>query len=336
MGSKSPLYSQVEPFSRPRDRRAVVELLQTVVPFLALASSMMFLAGRGYWWVALSLAVPASAFLVRTFIIFHDCCHGSFFRSRRANRWTGYFTGLLTLTPFERWQRSHAEHHATVGDLDRRGEGDVWTLTVAEFRAASPVRRFYYRVFRNPFVMLGLGPGLLFVLGNRWAPRDARPRERFSVHVTNAGILATLAVAHLTVGLPVFLLTQLPTFLIAATVGVWLFYVQHQYEDAYWARRSDWEPMKAALEGSSYYKLPRVLQWFTGSIGLHHVHHVQPRIPFYNLQSCQDSVPAFQQVPPLTLRRSLHSLRLRLVDEERRRMVTWSEVRAEAAAGRAS
>ena len=328
MGSKSPLYSQVEPFSRPSDRRAVMELLQTIVPFLVLSLGMMFLAARGLWWVALPLAVAAAAFLVRTFIVFHDCCHGSFFRSRRTNRWVGYLTGLLTLTPFERWQRSHAEHHATVGDLDRRGEGDVWTLTVAEFRAASPARRFHYRVFRNPFVMLGIGPALLFVIGNRWPPRDAGRREQFSVHFTNAGILGTLAVAHFTIGLPVFLLTQLPTFIIAATAGVWLFYVQHQYEDAYWARRPEWEPMKAALEGSSYYKLPRVLQWFTGSIGLHHVHHVQPRIPFYNLQRCQDSIPVLRQVPPLTLRGSLRSLRLRLVDEERHRMVTWSEVKA--------
>jgi omega-6 fatty acid desaturase (delta-12 desaturase) len=327
---KSPLYSQVEPFSRPSDRRAAVELLQTVVPFLVLAVGMMFLATRGHWWLALPLAVPAGAFLVRTFIVFHDCCHGSFFRSRRANRWVGYFTGLLTLTPFERWQRAHAEHHATVGDLDRRGKGDVWTLTVEEFRAASPFKRLYYRVFRNPFVMLGVGPGLLFVIGNRFAPRGAGRRERFSVHFTNIAILATLVIAHFAVGLPVFLLTQLPTFLIAATAGVWLFYVQHQYEDAYWARKPEWDPMTAALEGSSYYKLPRVLQWFTGSIGLHHVHHVQPRIPFYNLQWCQDSVPALQQVPPLTVRRSLHSLRLRLVDEQRRRMVTWSEVEAEA------
>ena len=337
MSPKSPLYSQVEPFSRPSDRRAAVELLQTVVPFLALAAAMMFLAGRGRWWIALPLALPASAFLVRTFIVFHDCCHGSFFRSRRANRWVGYFTGLLTLTPFERWQRSHAEHHATVGDLDRRGSGDVWTLTVAEFRAASPFMRLYYRVFRNPFVMLGVGPALLFVIGNRWPPPDAGRRERFSVHFTNAGVLATLAAAYFTVGLKVFLVTQLPTFILAATIGVWLFYVQHQYEDAYWARKPEWDPMKAALEGSSYYKLPRVLQWFTGSIGLHHVHHVQPRIPFYNLQRCQDTITAFQAVPPLTIRRSLHSLRLRLVDEEGRRMVTWAEVKAEAAAaGRAS
>ena len=285
---------------------------------------MAIAARRGHPWVTLALAVPAAAFLVRVFIIFHDCCHGSFLASRRANRALGYVAGLLTLTPFDKWQRSHAEHHATVGDLDRRGVGDVWTLTLAEYRAATLPKRLFYRVFRNPFVMLGVGPAVLFVLGNRVSGRGASTRERFSVHFTNAAIVATLLVASFTIGLKVLLLTQLPTLLLAGTAGVWLFYVQHQFEDAYWARRPAWDPMKAALEGSSYYKLPKVLQWITGSIGLHHIHHVQPRIPFYNLQRCQDAIPAFQAVPALTLRRSLDSLRLRLVDETYRRMVGWA------------
>jgi omega-6 fatty acid desaturase (delta-12 desaturase) len=276
----------------------------------------------------MALPVPAAGFLLRIFMIFHDCCHGSFFRSRRANRIVGYAAGLLTLTPFEKWQRSHAEHHATVGDLDRRGSGDVWTLTVDEFLAAPAWKRLFYRVFRNPFIMLGIGPGLLFVIGNRWPSPGASRRERFSVHFTNVGIAVTLGVAHFTVGLPIFLMTQLPTFLLAATAGVWLFYVQHQFEDVYWERRPAWEPLRAALEGSSYYKLPRALQWFTGNIGLHHIHHVQPLIPFYNLQRCQTAVEAFHAVPPLTFRDSLRSLRLRLVDEAERRMVSWAEVKA--------
>ncbi|RPJ72769.1 MAG: fatty acid desaturase, partial [Acidobacteria bacterium] len=255
--------------------------------------------------------------------------------SRRANRVVGYAAGLLTLTPFDKWQRSHAEHHATAGDLDRRGAGDVWTLTVSEYLAAPRRTRLFYRVFRNPFVMLGLGPGLLFVLGNRWPPSGGTSRERFSVHFTNVGIAAALVVAHLTIGLPTFLLIEMPTLVLAATAGVWLFYVQHQFEDAYWARRPAWQPVQAALEGSSYYKLPLVLQWITGNIGLHHVHHVQPRIPFYNLPRCQAAVPAFRDVPPLTLRRSLQSLRLRLVDESRQRMVGWAELKAELRANRA-
>jgi acyl-lipid omega-6 desaturase (Delta-12 desaturase) len=317
----------VEPFGRPRWARAVAELLESFVPYLVLSVGTMMLASRGYIWLVLLLILPAAGFLVRVFIVFHDCCHGSFFPSRLANRLTGYAAGILTLTPFEKWQRAHAEHHATVGDLDRRGAGDVWTLTVAEYLAAPRWKRAFYRVFRNPFIMLGIGPGIMFVLANRWPPRDGTRRERLSVHVTNTAIVLALVVARLTVGLKVFLLTQAPILLLAATAGVWLFYVQHQFEDVYWARRPGWEPMKAALEGSSYYRLPRLLQWLTGSIGLHHIHHVQPRIPFYNLQRCQVSVPAFQAVPPLTLRRSLHSLRLRLVDEAQRRMVSWAEVR---------
>ncbi len=289
---------------------------------------MVMAARRGHLAVALALSVLAAAFLVRVFIVFHDCCHGSFLASRRANRIVGYVAGLLTWTPFDKWQQSHAEHHATVGDLDRRGVGDVWTLTMNEYLTATRPKRLFYRVFRNPFVMFGVGPMILFLIGNRFAGRGASRRERFSVHFTNAGLAVAVVVAHFTVGLPALLLTQLPTILLAGAAGVWLFYVQHQYEDVYWARGQAWDPMKAALQGSSYYQLPKVLQWFTGSIGLHHIHHIQPRIPFYNLKRCQDTIPAFQSVPPLGLRRSLDSLRLRVWDDTHRRMVSWDSVDA--------
>lgn len=324
MTRKSELYAAVAPFARPRRSRSLLEIVETFVPYLTLSVGMMVLAGRGHPWLAAALWLPASAFLVRVFILFHDCCHGSLFRSRRANRLVGYASGLLTVTPFERWQQSHAEHHATVGDLDRRGTGDVWVMTVAEYRSASSFKRLSYRVYRNPFIMFGLGPAMLFVLANRWPSPGLSRKEAFSVHFTNAGIGLTLGVAYLTVGVGVFLATQLPILLLAGTGGVWLFYVQHQYEDVYWARRAEHDPMKAALEGSSYYRLPPVLQWITGSIGLHHVHHVQPRIPFYNLQRCQDQIGAFKPVPPLTLKASFRSLRLRLVDEQGHRMVGWS------------
>jgi omega-6 fatty acid desaturase (delta-12 desaturase) len=326
MAQRSDLYSLVEPFGRPRRSRAVAELLETVIPYAVLNVVMVMVVRRGHPVVALALSVLAAGFLVRLFIIFHDCCHGSFFPSRRANRIVGYITGVFILTPFDQWQRSHSEHHATAGDLDRRGVGDVWTLTTTEYLAATRWKRLFYRVFRNPFIMFGIGPALLFVFGNRVSGPGASKRERFSVHFTNAGIAAALVVAYLTIGLPTLLWTQLPTTLLAGAAGVWLFYVQHQFEDVYWAHHETWEPIKAALEGSSYYKLPKVLQWFTGSIGLHHIHHVQPRIPCYNLQPCQDAVPAFQAVPPLTLRRSLDSLRLRLLDETNRRMVSLDRV----------
>jgi acyl-lipid omega-6 desaturase (Delta-12 desaturase) len=323
------VYLATEPFSRPRPARAIAEAAVTFVPYLALTTAVMLLVRQGHPWLAVPVLVAASLFLVRVFIIFHDCCHGSFLPSRTANRLVGYAAGLLTLTPFDEWQRSHAQHHAGVGDLDRRGVGDVWTMTVAEYLEAPRRKRVFYRTFRNPIVMLGVGPALLFVFGNRWPSSGDGRKERFSVHITNAGILVSLFAAHLTIGLPIFLVTQVPTAVLAATIGVWLFYVQHQFEGVYWARRPGWEPMRAALEGSSYYRLPGVLQWLTGSIGLHHIHHVQPRIPFYNLQSCQAAIPVFQAVPALTIRRSLHSLRLRLVDEERRRMVTWADLASE-------
>jgi acyl-lipid omega-6 desaturase (Delta-12 desaturase) len=328
---RSDLYSLVDPFVRSSRPRAVAALLETFIPYVLLNAAMVLLVARHHAIVALALTVPAAAFLVRVFIIFHDCCHGSFFRSRRANRVVGYITGIVTLTPYDKWQREHAEHHATVGDLDRRGVGDVWTLTTAEYLAATKRRRLFYRVFRNPFVLFGISPALLFMIGNRFCRRGSSTRERFSVYITNAAIVTGIAAAYATVGLPTFAFIELPTVLLAGTAGVWLFYVQHQFDDVYWAPRETWDPLKAALEGSSYYKLPKVLQWVTGSIGLHHIHHVQPRIPLYNLQRCQDAIPAFQAVPPLTLRRSLHSLRLRLLDEAAGGMVTLAAVRHKAA-----
>ena len=213
--------------------------------------------------------------------------------------------------------------HATVGDLDRRGQGDVWTLTVAEYLAASRWKRLRYRTFRNPFLLFAIGPAFLFMLSYRWPSRGASRRERFGVHFTNAWIVAVLVTAYLTIGVRVLLIAQLPPLLLAATAGVWLFYVQHQYEDVYWARRPDWDPMKAALEGSSYYKLPRVLQWFSGNIGFHHIHHLSPQIPNYNLQRCHEADAIFQQVKPITVFASLKSLRLRLWDEAARKLVGY-------------
>jgi acyl-lipid omega-6 desaturase (Delta-12 desaturase) len=324
------LYSLVEPFVQPRWSRAMTAVADSFIPYFALSVLMVIAARRAHPWLALALAPAAAGFLVRIFIIFHDCCHGSFLSSRRANRIVGYAAGLLTWTPFDLWQRAHAEHHATVGDLDRRGAGDIWTLTVDEYLAASRWKRVSYRVFRNPFILLGVGPALVFVVRNRFCPARATRRERQSVYVTNAGLGAVLIGAHLTIGLPALLLTQLPTLLLAGGAGVWLFYVQHQFEGVYWSRRTAWDPLKAALEGSSYYKLPGILRWFTGNIGLHHIHHVQPRVPFYNLPRCQAAVQAFRDVQPLTIRRSLHSLRLRLLDEANQRLVCWWEVAAEA------
>ena len=315
-------------YERPNLRKAVWQLVNTLTPYVALWALMAYLVRQGHsYWFTLALAVVAAALLVRIFIVFHDCGHGSFFVSRRANRIVGYLTGVLTCTPYEDWRHVHAAHHATTGDLDRRGRGDVWTLTVKEYLAAPKLTRLAYRFIRNRFVLLGLVPACLSVVKQRFPHPGAGRRERNSVTFTNVAVLAILALATLTIGLGTFVLVQLPITLIAGTVGVWLFYVQHQYEGVYWARHADWDPMRAALEGSSYYQLPRVLQWATGNIGLHHIHHIRPRIPNYNLQQCYDDLPAMRAVTPLTIRGSLKSLRMNLWDEDAKELVSFRSAR---------
>ncbi len=315
-------------YEQPNLRKAVWQLLDTVVPYVTLWVLMVLTVQHGYpYWIALALAVVAAGLHVRIFIFFHDCCHGSFFASRRANRILGYVSGILTFTPYEDWRRAHAAHHATSGDLDRRGKGDVWTLTVREYLAASKRKRLAYRLIRNRFALFGLGPACLSLILQRIAHRGAGKRERYSVIFTDLAIVAMIGVASVTIGVRTYLMIQLPIMLIAGTIGVWLFYVQHQYERVYWARHQDWHPMRAALEGSSYYKLPKILQWVTGNIGLHHIHHVRPRIPNYNLQQCYDDMPVLQDVEPLTIRRSLKSLSMNLWDEEKQTLVSFRSMK---------
>jgi omega-6 fatty acid desaturase (delta-12 desaturase) len=320
------IYKAIAPYANSDRRKAVQQLIETFIPYGVLWALMVISMNQGYsYWITLVLIVLAAGFQVRIFILFHDSGHGSFFNSARANRILGYISGILTFTPFEQWTSSHARHHASVGDLDRRGMGDVWTMTVEEFQAASWWQRFSYRVYRHPVLMFGFGPGIVFLIGNRFVHKGTDARGRKSVRITNAVLLLILAVAHFTIGLKAYLFIQVPIMLIAGATGVWLFYVQHQYEGVYWARHEEWEPLRAALEGSSYYKLPRVFQWITGSIGLHHIHHVQPRIPNYHLQPCQDNVEVFQQVEPITLRTSLWSLSHHLWDEKRGQLVGFRQ-----------
>jgi omega-6 fatty acid desaturase (delta-12 desaturase) len=322
-------YKSVARYQRPDLRKAVWQLVDTLVPYAALWVVMVRTVQLGVpYWITLALAVVAAGFMARIFIIFHDCGHGSFFASRRANTIVGYVCGILTLTPYEDWRHSHGVHHATVGDLDRRGTGDVYVMTVDEYLAAPRLKRIAYRLFRNPLIMFGLGPGAVFLLTHRFPHKGAGKRQRYSVYITNLAIAAIVGVASLTIGLRTYVAVQLPIFLIGFAAGVWLFYVQHQFEGVYWARHEAWDPMRAALEGASYYKLPKVLQWFTGNIGLHHIHHVRPRIPNYNLQQCYDEVDAMQAVQPLTLRKSLKSLGLHLWDEDRQTLVGFRSLRA--------
>jgi omega-6 fatty acid desaturase (delta-12 desaturase) len=304
--------------------RSLLNLATSAVPYLAL-SVAMYLALSVSYVLALLIAVPAAGFLVRTFIVFHDCSHGSFLPSKRANAWLGVVLGLLVYAPFVRWRHDHAIHHATSGDLDRRGGGDVRTLTVAEYLELPWTGRLGYRLFRNPLLMFGLGPIVALLVGPRLVARGARPRLRRSVIATNIALALVIGALCWIVGWRNYLLVQGPTILLAGAAGIWLFYVQHQFEDAYWQGTDGWSYADAALRGSSYLKLPKVLQFFSGNIGLHHVHHLNARIPNYNLQRAHDETPLFHDVPTLSLWDGLRAVRLKLWDEQRGRLVTFAE-----------
>lgn len=312
---------------RPVPRSSVWQLVNTLVPYFALWGLMIWSLDISYW-LTLALALPAAGFLARIFIIFHDCAHGSFLHSRRGNQMLEFFLGVLTFTPYRQWRHTHARHHATSGDLDRRGTGDIWTLTVEEYLNASSWTRLAYRITRSPFVLFVIAPLYLFLVHYRFPSSSVGPRERRGVHWTNAALLAIVAVMSLTIGIKGYLLIQLPVFMISGMAGVWLFYVQHQFEGVYWQRGPDWDFTEAALRGSSFYKLPRVLQWFSGNIGYHHIHHLSPGIPNYSLEKCHREIPLFQQIKPVTLWSSFRSLSFRLWDERSNRLVGFGPVRA--------
>jgi omega-6 fatty acid desaturase (delta-12 desaturase) len=314
-------------YAEPRLGRSVLDLATSAVAYLALLVAMIF-ALRVSVLLSLVLVVPASGFLIRTFIVFHDCTHGSFIRPRRANDALGVALGLLVWLPFRSWQHEHAVHHATAGDLDRRGVGDVATLTVAEYQALPARRKITYRLYRSPVVMFGVGWFLVLLLKPRFVPRGARPRIRNSVLATNLMLALIVAAACLTIGWRTYLLVQGPVVVVSGAVGVWLFYVQHQFEDTYWQAHRDWRYDHAALAGSSYLKLPGVLRFFTGNIGFHHVHHLSVGIPNYNLQAAHQGTDRLQSVPELTLQQGLRATRLKLWDERRGRLVTFREARA--------
>jgi omega-6 fatty acid desaturase (delta-12 desaturase) len=312
------------PYARPSLPRSLSGLLTSVVPYLGLLVAMYFALAVSVW-LTLAIGVLASGFLLRTYIVFHDCAHGSYLPSKRANIWLGSVLGVLVYAPFQNWRHNHAVHHATAADLDRRGQGDVPTLTVAEYYAKPWRARLGYRLYRNPVVMFGLGPLFAMILGPRIVPRDARPRIRRSVHLTNLALAVLVGTACWLLGWRDFLLIQGPAAMLAGASGIWLFYVQHQFEDTFWERGGEWTYADAALKGSSYLKLPKVLQFFTGNIGLHHVHHLSARIPNYNLQAAHDDNPIFHSVPTLSLWDGLRAVRLKVWDEERRKLVTWAE-----------
>jgi omega-6 fatty acid desaturase (delta-12 desaturase) len=273
-----------------------------------------------YIWT-LVLALPASAFLVRIFILFHDCVHDSFLRSKRGNTFFGYLLGVLVFTSFEDWRFTHLRHHGTYANLDSRGFGDIWTMTLKEYNNSSRMKRLRYRLYRNPIVLVGLGALFNFLFYNRLPDLRVKRKERMSVVLTNLLILAMALTAARYIGWRTYLMIQLPVLWMAGGAGIWLFYVQHQFEGGYWARKSEWEPLRAAMEGSSHYDLPVVLRWFSGNIGYHHVHHLNPMIPNYELKNCYDSVPELQAKPSLTIIKSLQCFRLKLWDEDVQEMV---------------
>lgn len=326
--NRKDLIQALSTYAQPNHKKALVQVSNTFIPYISLWALMIYTVVQGFSvWITLVLSVAAAAFLVRLFVLFHDCCHGAFFPWRTGNRLFGYVAGILTFTPFEDWQRTHVIHHANSGDLDNRGDGDVWTLTVAEYLSASRPKRFAYRVFRNPLVLFSITPLVLFLIVHRFPSPGAKKRENFSVIFTNVAIAALIIVMSMTLGFQNYLLIQFPTILVAASIGTWLFYVQHQYEDVYWARNGDWDLTRSGLEGSSYYQMPAALQWLAGNIGLHHIHHVRANIPNYNLQRCYNEIPALQAVTPLTLRKSFQSLWLNLWDEDEQKLVSFRSIR---------
>lgn len=311
-------------YAVPVTARSLWQIADSVLPFVALFCLALW-SFRISFWLALPLCILAAGFMIRTFIIFHDCCHGSFFKSQRANDWLGFVTGVLTFTPYYSWKHDHAIHHATSGDLDRRGVGDVYTMTVQEYLHAPWWKRFGYRVMRNPIAMFLVGSVAVFMIAQR-IPLGSGRRERASVWWTNLALACIVLILSLIFGWQAYVTVQLLVVLFGASVGIWLFYVQHNFEGVYWERHSKWNYFKASMQGSSFYKLPAVLEWFSGSIGYHHIHHLGARIPNYNLAKAYRENPIFH-VKPLTLLSSLKCLKWRLYDEASRRLVGWDALR---------
>lgn len=308
-------------YAYPDTWRSVWQVINSLVPFLFL----WYLAYRSLevgYWLTLLLIIPTAGFMVRLFIIFHDCCHGSFFKNMKANDRLGLSLGVLVLTPFYQWKHEHAIHHATAGDLDRRGVGDVYTMTVEEYLMAPWYKKVGYRIARSPMIMFTISSFLVFTVFHRFWSAEAGKRERNSVIWTNIAILALVSWGIYVIGWKAFLLVEIPLRLFTCSAGVWLFYVQHNFDPSYWERHTDWEFFRAGMDGSSFYKLPKLLQWFTGNIGFHHIHHLSPKIPNYKLEQCHNENPEFQ-IEPLTFAQSLRSLFFRLWDEKNKTLVGW-------------
>lgn len=320
------LHKSVAPYTKANNKKSILQLLNTFIPlilFWILSYSSLHIS----IWLTILFAIIGSGFVVRTFIIFHDCTHGSFFHNKKLNDTIGTITGIVTLFPYEKWKREHAIHHASSSNLDKRGIGDIWVMTIDEYLSANRWERIKYRLYRNPLIMFGLGPLYLVLVSNRINRKDARKKEKKNTYITNISIIILYGLMIFLMGWQAFLLVQGVMMYVAAALGIWLFYIQHTFEDSYFEEESEWNYVKAAVEGSSYYQLPKLLQWLSGNIGFHHVHHLAPRVPNYNLEEAHNSTPPLQQATTITIRTSLASIKYRLYDPETKSFVTFGMVK---------
>jgi omega-6 fatty acid desaturase (delta-12 desaturase) len=314
-------------YEKAHPGKVTVQLVDTLIPYFALLALMYLSMYWGFpYWATLLLALPAAALMVRVFIFFHDCCHGSYVASRIGLQVLGNILGVMTFTPYADWRWSHGIHHSTSGNLDRRGIGDVWTMTVDEYASSSRMKRVLYRVFRNPLFMFLIVPSFSFLIMHRIPSRKSGRNQIQSVLLTDAVIAAIIIAAHFTIGIKAYLMVQMPVIILGGAVGVWLFYVQHQFDPTYWARSEEWGSQEAAMQGSSWYKLPKVLQWISGNIGFHHIHHLRPRIPNYNLERCLKETPELQLPDSLSLWPSLKSVRLKVWDEKEKVLLSFRQL----------
>lgn len=310
-------------YNRPNNFKSIVQILNSVIPYIGLWVLMYYSLAISYW-LTFALSILAAGFLIRIFIIFHDCGHGSFFKSVRINKYVGIIAGLLVFTPYHKWHYQHKVHHQTVGNLDKRGVGDVMTLTVAEYKSRTPAQQLAYRLYRNPFVLFLIAPFVLFTILHRFPNKDLSKKINLYTHITTLALIVIITLISLWIGFKTFLLIQVPIIYFAAVFGVWLFYLQHQYKEVVWVREEDWDYQTIAMEGSSYIKFPRILQWFSGNIGIHHIHHLNPKIPNYNLQKCLVENPIFQK-KPMHFLDSLKAIHFHLWDEKKHQLVSFKE-----------
>ncbi len=322
----SQLKKNIAPYEKTDMKSSIKQLVNTIVPLLLLWYAAYLSLSFSYW-LTLPIVIVASGFVIRTFILFHDCCHGSFFKSRLANDILGTIMGVLTLVPYQQWKYTHSVHHATSSNLDKRGVGDMWVLTVEEYAASPLLHRIAYRIYRNPLMMFGVGPIFVFLFQYRFNRRGARRKERINTYVTNLSLISLYALMIWAIGWQAFIMIQGPIFFVSGLFGIWLFYVQHQFEDSYFENEDEWSYVKAAVDGSSYYKLPKPLQWITGNIGFHHVHHLSPKVPNYNLEKAHNATPPLQQATTITIGTSLKSLRFRLWDEHNKTFVGFKDIK---------